>query len=473
MGSRSSGIRIRIRIPRAVSIAVSFAAAGLAAVFTGCIADGEKHAGVDEFPNSVYARVSGFLEEGKKSEEITAPPLGDSLQVGTGFIVAAAKTAGAGPAARKSAAAQAQARFAAAPLAKAAAGCAGLTFTWTDSIGNPPPPKLYTKDTLTACLDAKATDTIPGNETILHGRSVTTYANGRVETVDISDADGDGILNPVAGGGSKATLVITATEKGVTERTVLVTGPGPDGNFSTEADNLIYTLSWARTQGADTLARAGYADADSDGIAVDNGKPSLVDMDLYQAGPSADHPDALWSRARIRMRVSYHVEAKEVHRVRFEMEDETHRVTVAEVLARDGGADFDMRDTVIAHFTTTGAAGSDSLDTLDVRLTMRLGADFDSPSDDSVYAIRVRSAFKSGDESRAEFAFVSSRPIASGAQPEDGNLSMTLAYRDGSALKADGTLKAKALDVIIVDREGKRAHAVWDAEGRGVSYTRL
>lgn len=491
MGSRSSGNRssetraerARPSLAAACSAAVrspalrltvaGLALACLATGLAGCISDGDKRAGVDEFPNSVYARVSGFLEEGRKSEEIATPPLGDSLRTGAGFIVAAAKTAGAGPAARKLAAAQEQARFEAAPLAKAAAGCAGLTFTWTDSVGNLPPPKLYTKDTLTACLDAKATDSIAGNETILRGKSVTVFATGRIETVDISDADGDGILNPVAGGGSKATLVVTATEKGVTERTVLMTGPGPDGNFSTEEDNLIYTLSWSRTRGTDTLALAAYADADGDGIAVDNGKPSVVDMDLYQAGPSDDHPDALWSRASIRMTVRYHVESKEAQRVRFEMEDGAHRVTVAEVLARDGSADFGMRDTVIAHFTTTGTAASDSLDTLDVRLTMRLGADFDSPSDDSVYAIRVRTAYKRGDEAAAGFAFVSLKPIASGAQPEDGSLSMTLAYRDGTELEAEGILQAKALDLVIVDREGKRAHVVWDAAGRGVRYERL
>ncbi len=477
MGSRSSIDRI-LRIfggapsSAAACLTVAFVAA-LAASLTGCINDGDKHAGVDEFPNSVYARVSGFLDEGKKSEEIATPPLGDSLRLGAGFIVGAAKAGVTGPAARKLAAAQEQAWFGGAPLAKAAAGCAGLPFTWTDSVGNLPPPKLYTKDTLTACLDAKATDSIAGNETILHGRSVTTFANGRIETVDISDADGDGILNPVAGGGSKAMLEVTATEKGVTERTVLMTGPGPDGDFSTEADNLTYTLSWTRVRGADTLARASYADADSDGVAVDNGKPSLVDLDLYQVGPTDDHPDALWSRARLRMLVRYHVEAKLASRVRFEMEDGAHRITVAEVLAQGGEPDFDMRDTVIAHFTTRGTAPADSVDSLDVRLTMRLGADFDSPADDTVYAIHAISAFRRGDEVRAEFAFASSKPSPSGAQPEDGTLSMTLDYRDGSALSVEGTLKAKAVDLIIVDREGKKAHVVWDASGRGVSYERI
>jgi hypothetical protein len=104
---------------------------------------------------------------------------------------------------------------------------------------------------------------------------------------------------------------------------------------------------------------------------------------------------------------------------------------------------------------------------------MRLGADFDSPADDSVYAIHATSAFNRGAEARAEFDFASSRPIPSGAQAQDGTVSMTLDYRDGTELKLDGTLKAKALDVIIVDREGLRAHVVWDAEGRGASYERL
>jgi hypothetical protein len=252
-----------------------------------------------------------------------------------------------------------------------------------------------------------------------------------------------------------------------------MTGPGPDGNFSTEEDNLIYALYWARTRGTDTLARAAYADADGDGIAVDNGKPSLVDLDLYQAGPTGDHPDALWSRASLRLVVRYHEESKVPLRVRFEMEDAAHRITVAEVLARGGGADFDMRDTVLAHFVTTGSAAADSLDTLDVRLSMRLGSDFDSPSDDTVYAIIVSSSYKRGDEARAEFDFASSKPIPSGARPEEGVLAMTIAYRDGTVLKVDGALKAKAMDVVIADREGKRAHVVWDAEGRGVSFERL
>lgn len=462
MDARSSGNRLPFRPRRA-----SFAAAILSAqCLLGCILGGEKHAGVDEFPNSIYARVNGFLGESKKSGELDVPALSDSLQTGAGFMVAAAKIAlGKQAAAEGMVAAQA--------LKKAAAGCSGLIGTWTDSLAKPGPLKLYTKDSLQVCLDAKAFDTVKNNETLIHVKSVTAYVSGRVETAEISDADGDGIINPVAGGGSKASLVLTALENGILEKTVLTVGPGPDNDFATEPDNLVYAASWSRTQGADTLSLAAYADADGDGVAIDNGKPSLVDMDLFQKGPSPDHPDALWTRAILRMVVRYHVEAKEVRRVRFEMEDQAHRVSTGEILSRDGKPDFDMGDTVTAHFSTVGTADSDSLDTLDVRLTMKLGPNFSSPFDDTVYAIHAVSTQKSGDERKAEFTFASSKPIPSGAAPEDGALSMAIDYRDGTGLKLDGTLKAKALDVVLVDREGRKAHVTWDAQGRGVLYARL
>jgi hypothetical protein len=445
-------------------------AALLAQCLLGCIVGGEKHAGVDEFPNSVYARVNGFLGESKKSEELGVPDLGDSLHTGVGFIVAAAKLAVAKIAVTQQTAGGTGALPA---LAKTAAGCSGLIGTWTDSLGKPGPLKLYTKDTLQVCLDAKAFDTVKNNETLIHVKSLTAYESGRIETAEISDADGDGIINPAAAAVSKASLIFTGSEKGVSEKTVLTVGPGPDNDYATESDNLVFAAFWAKTQGADTLARAVYADADSDGVAVDNGKASVVDLDLYQKGPSKDHPDALWSRAVLRMVVRYHVDAKEVRRVRFEMEDPAHRLSTGEILGGDGGPDFVMRDTVIAHFSTVGTAASDSLDTLDVRLTMKLGADFDSPADDTVYAIRAVSTQKSGDERRAEFAFISSKPILSGAGAEDGTISMAIEYRDGTSLTLDGTLKAKALDATIFARDGRKAHVTWDAEGRGVLFERL
>ncbi len=447
-----------------------FSALAAVLAFTACMTD-EKSAGVDEFPNSIYARVDGFLDEGKKSEQINpVPGLTDSLLVKPGFIVGAGKIASPKMTA---AGKQAAGSLPLQGLAKASAGAAACTSgTWsvTDTVKSG---LKVTVNTLVICVDAKILDTITGNETVARGKTVTTHIGGRVETADITDADGDGILNPVAGKGAKANMVFSTLEKGVLETTVLVIGPGPDSDFKTENDNLVYSASWSKTLGADTLATATYADADSDGVAVDNGKASLVDLDFYQKGSSKDHPDAVWSRAQMRLVVRYKVEANEVKRVRFEMENKAGRRETGEVLNLQGGRDFDMKDTVQARFLTVGTAAADSLDTMDVHLTLKLGTDFDGKHDDSVYAIDVRATKKLGDEKLALFSFVSEKPIPSGKEPEFGALSMSVEYGDGTTLKVEGEITSETMDVTVTDRTGKRTHIVWDREGRGISLVVL
>jgi hypothetical protein len=435
---------------------------------TGCMVhDDSRTAGVDEFPNSIYARVNGFLDEGKKSESVgEAPAAAEGLFVQSSFNVPAGKVAAGNAAVGKIGAAESAASGPLHRLAKAsAAGCAGGTFTFTQPVTDL---LKKTENTIIVCVDDKFLDTTKGNETVLQAKSVSTYNSGRVETVVITDADGDGIVNAV-GKDSKSNLVFTVEEKGILEKSVLVVGPGPDLDFDTEADNYVYSASWVKTSGPDTLGRASYADADGDGIAVDNGKASVVDVDVYQKGPSADHPDALWSRAQLRMVVRYHVDAKEVRRVRFEMEDTAGRQETGEILDRNGAKDFDMRDTVQAHFLSVGTAPSDSLDTMDVYLTMGLGKDFDSKLDDSVYAIDVRAVKKIGEEKSARFAFKSDGPIPSGKDPEAGALTMEVEYTYGTSLSVEGTISATRMDVTIEDREGKRLHVVWDRHGKGIS----
>lgn len=451
------------------SAGIALAAWAIIAAFalTGCVFD-DKTAGVDEFPNSIYARVDGFLEEGKKSEGIAVVPgVSDSLAAGGGFHVGAGKVA-----ARKLAAGSAEGGSLAG-LAKASAAPACTSGTLSVTLAPVVETTKRTDATVVACTDAKFFDAIKDNETLIRLRSVTTWNSGRIDSAEITDVDGDGILNPVAGRMSKSSIVLVTVEKGVKEKTVMVVGPGPDNDFDTEPDNLVYSGAWAKTKGTDTLGSASYADADGDSVAVDNGKASVVDLVFYNKGPSDDHPDAVWSRAWLRMVVKYHVESKEVRRARFEMEDGAGRLSMSEALGRDGGQDINMRDTVIAHITTVGTAASDSLDTLDLRITMTVGADFDEKADDSIYAIKAVSHLKRGDEKTATFSFVSTKPIPSGKDPEDGTLSMAIDYRDGTAVKVDGTITGKVMDVTVTDREGKRAHIVWDREGRGISYERL
>ncbi len=446
-----------------------FTAIAAATAFFACVQD-DRTAGVDEFPNSIYARVNTFLDEGKKSEAISpVPAQSDSLLGNPGFHVGAGKV-GIGKLSAAEAGAENSALHG---LAKGAAagvdsGCNAGVVTVTDTVKAP---LKVTVNIASVCFDAKALDTIKGNETILHAKSVTTYNTGRVETAEIGDADGDGILNP-KNPSAKANITFTALEKGVLEKTVLVVGPGPDANFDTEKDNLVYSANWIKASGSDTLGYAHYTDADSDGVAIDNGKASVVDLDFYAKGPSKDHPDAVWSRARMRMVVRYQVEAKEVRRVRFDMQDQAGRTETGEVLSADGGADFSMQDRVQAHFLTVGPA-ADTLDSMDVHLTMSLGKDFDAKTDDSIFTIDVRTVKKSGDERVAHFAFDSSKPIPSGQDPQAGSLTMSVAYADGTALEVAGDLSPNGVDVTVKDRAGKRSHVVWDREGRGLTLEKL
>jgi hypothetical protein len=466
-------MRMQSRQPAASAFFALFSLLALSAL-SGCVND-ERTAGVDEFPNSIYARVNDFLDEGKKSETIAAAAsVPDTLLGGSGFHVAAGKVAGAKIAAAAKAGAEAPslqglAKATRAGAAGADSGCTAGVITVTDTVKAP---LKVTVNVASVCFDAKALDSIKGNETIIRGKTTVTFNTGRIETAELSDADGDGILNP-KGTGAKANIVFTALEKGILEKTLLVVGPGPDASFDTEKDNLVYSADWTRTSGPDTLGYAHYADADSDGVAIDNGKASVVDLSFYQEGPSKDHPDAVWSKADLRMVVRYQVEAKEVRRVRFEMENQSGRREVGEILNAQGGADFDMKERVQAHFVTVGADGSDDLDTMEVRLTMSLGTDFDSKADDSVYAIDVRTRKRSGDERIATFSFHSAKAIPSGKDPETGTLSMSVEYENGETLTVEGEISPAVMDVTIKDRAGKRLHVVWDREGRGIRKEEL
>lgn len=461
--------RARGRMP----VPLRLCAAG-ALLLAACLND-DRSAGVDEFPNSIYARVNTFLDESKKSESIAVVPgVSDSLLGAPGFQVAAGKVAIPKIAAGFSSAAEAAVPLRGLAKAGADTGCIAGPITITDTVKAP---LKTTVNILSICFDAKALDSIKGNETVLRGKTVTTFHSGRVETAEITDADGDGILNPKSPA-AMANIAFSAVEKNtlgkdILEKSLLVVGPGPDASFDTEPDNVVYTASWSKTSGADTLGHADYTDADSDGVAIDNGKASVVDLDLYEAGATKDHPEAVWTRANLRLVVRYKVDAKEVRRVRFELETRTGSREIGEILNDTGGAVFDMRDRVNAHFYTIGAGGSDSPDTAHVHLAMTLGTDFDSKEDDSVYAIDVRARKHSGDERLARFSFVSDKPIPSGKEPQEGVLDMSVEYADGTTLTVEGEISPTRMDVTLKDREDKRLHVVWDRQGREISLEKL
>ncbi len=469
--------------PGIISALGLFAALAGISGLAGCFSEPERNAGVDDFPNSIYASVNGFLRENDKAGGLGAPPA-DSL-------IARVKVEG--PALPKAAAGASASLPPAVKFprlaklsARAEAGCAvKITVSGQEKVvGN-----RATQETLVFCADSAWSDTAKDARHLASLKSVTRdLVTGRVETGEFSDADGDGILNSVPGGESKALVRFTVEDGGVIEETRVVIGDGPDDDFDEDGDNPTYELSWSRTIAAggsiivagdalaagDTLASAAIADADSDGVAIDPLSPCMVDVTWFARGPTEDDPDVVWSRFRMRA-MAYDGKVRTSHPLRFSAESETRfggrnsirRLNRIRLLNLEGGEDLADGDTVLARFRAQGTAPSDTLDTLETTLRMQIG-DFGDKRDDSVYAIHVRVAKKLGEERSASFDFLSSRPIPHGHDPAYGSLAMRADYSDGTAIDVEGFITTEFLDVTAELRDGKRVRAIWDRSGKEI-----
>lgn len=322
---------------------------------TGCIhSDDTRTAGVDDFPNSIQARVNDFLADSKKSGEITTGAgAADGIGAQGGFQIGAAKSG-------------------AAKVTATQAVCTlTLKYDTTLILNN-----ATTVNHLTFCLDSTWKNPAVKNKTILEGSVTTTYSDGRIESTLIYDGDGDGILNAITGKNSKANVVFTKSFKGVVEKTTTLIGPGSDNNFDTEADNLIFKLNMSKIDTIlnDTLAYSLYSDADSssDGILIDNSKPSLVDLELYQKGPDKDHADGLWTKLKTRLLVKYKVEPKETRRIHYEVLTKNLHKHIADILNLKSEADIHFSDTLLVRFSEVSPNPNDTLDSTSTLLKMNL-----------------------------------------------------------------------------------------------------
>jgi hypothetical protein len=431
---------------------------GLLTLIVGCFKPDERHVGVDDFPNSIQAQVKGFLNESKKSEDINlVSKARDSILNPQGFHVAAGKNA-----AKKMSAATKSMIGLELLLAPSTPIKCESRFQFDTTKYSP---FKTTVESFTICLDtSKRTDLV------IKVSSISTYPNGRIDRAEITDADGDGILNPMPSGGSKAKMEVSTTDGGIKEQTTVIVGPGPDNDFDTLPDNVTYAVNWLKIKiaGSDTLGSAVYSDADLDGTVLDNAKASLVDLELYEKGPTQDHADALWSKVKMRIVVRYGIESKDAQRVHFEMQSKDGRLTTADLLNLEGGPDFNMRGKLKAQFLVVGTTPADTVDTMRTNLIMTVGSDLDNKSDDSVFALDVYVKKKMGEEKNALFTFASDLPIPSGKDPQSGRVSMHIEYSDASTVDLNGTMKDKSLDVKVKTRDDKQLLIVWDALGRGV-----
>jgi hypothetical protein len=434
----------------------------LALVLLGCATEKEDDvAGVDDFPNSVYARMQGNLNDAGEGSQAPVPTGALSVLQGAPAApqVGGLPKQGLAPGLLK-------ASFESIPdhlLERFATDSTWIFFTVTQS-----DPEKTSYDTLFFKPGTQILDSVSRILGLVATKRTEVYKNGKVTLSMFRDGDGDGaIVTPLLG--AKVSVLFVNQLNDTSESAVLMTDGGPDGNTATEPDNRIYQAEWLRLSGEDTVSRAAYADADSDGVVIDNGAPSLVDLVFFERDPK-DKPEAAERSLNLRVIARYKQEPQEIRRfaaVERLRNGSRHAISMRNV---EGGEDLDLQGKTTVRMSIQETPESDSLESLEVESVIKpesaIGADRDSLFSYSAKAIK-----RLGEEREAYFAFTVGelgKPIAPKTQPRNGRVTFRIDYRDSTWVLADGELKEGALSASITARDGTLYVVDWDANGNMV-----
>jgi hypothetical protein len=450
-------------------IRVLFFLALLAFLF-GCLSqENSGTVGVDDFPNSIYARLQGELDSAGEGNATVVPE--DPLNVIQGSSTTphpAPKQAALKPALFKQSAPM-QALDASTPWDTAfhidsawfsysvTAHQGDTVFTDIQYFANGAP-----KDSLARILDMTA------------GKKIVVFPNGDQSISVFKDGDGDDrVLTPL--GKAKVEVWVANTASGITELAHLVLDGGPDGNTETEADNRIYEAQWIRMQGSDTLAYAIYSDPDSDGILIDNGKTTPVDLEYFERNPK-DKPEVADRLMRLRLWLRFKQEPQEFRRIFAIERGRDGRINTLSITGEsDSGAGPDSATPLARDWEPGGKARvivtvdhtpeSDSIVTSEIVSVIKpesiLGQDRDS-----LYSYSVKTQKRGVEERKASFSLFAPEPVPPGQKPRNGKVTLDLEYTDSTSVHVDGKFNQGGLIADMVARDGKLFHAEWDDKGQ-------
>lgn len=308
-------------------------------------------------------------------------------------------------------------------------------------------------DTVVARWDEQARDDLTDNENVIRYKHVVTNALGRTEILEISDADGDGIVTPAAGADNQARFVFTVVQQGVAEKADLVIGAGPDGDFDGEADNTVHRAEWTRTRGGKEIARGEFLDADGDGLVGDNARTCVTLVKWFEIDP-ADRPLVKKQTAEARLRVFANKAGDEPVSFAFTEELKTGRVNSLSIRNRHGESEIIKGDTLWVTLATAKAADDDTLRHADLVFVMNPGEDLKSESDDVCYAIHVKTGKKRGFERSAEFHFIAGEPVPHGQDPESGTFEGRATYANGKSASLEGSFSPEGFKAEFTGPEG-------------------
>jgi hypothetical protein len=282
---------------------------------------------------------------------------------------------------------------------------------------------------------------------------VVANALGKTEILEITDADGDGMVTPAAGAAGRARFVFTTSHLGVTEKADLVIGSGPDGDFDGEADNTVHQAEWTRTKGGKEIARGEFLDADGDGLVGDNAKICVTLVRWFELDP-AGKPLVKKQTAEAKIRVFANKAGDEPVSFAFTEELETGRVNSLSIRNRHGESEILKGDTLWVTLATAKTAADDTLRHAEIVFVMNPGEDLKSESDDVCYAIHVKTEKKLGFERSAEFHFVAGEPVPHGQDPGSGTFEGKATYANGKTAALKGSFTPEGFKAEFTGPEG-------------------
>jgi hypothetical protein len=320
------------------------------------------------------------------------------------------------------------------------------------------------EDTALVKWDAEAKDTVKDNEHIMSFKRVNRgIGDFRIESTEMSDADGDGLLNEVKGGDNRVEIVFTVQENGTTEKTELKAGAGADDDFDAEEDNIVYAAKWTRTKGGVVIGSGAFLDADGDGIVADNSQDCVVLAQYWELEPKL-RPWIEKVEFKAKLKVLAHKAGDEPMSFSYVETTKNGRTNSATLRNRAGGDEIVKGDTLYVRLETTKTAADDTLAHALIVFAMNPGQDLKSDADDSCYSIHVESDKRFGLERHAEFDFVSANPIPHGQAPAAGTFSGKAEYANGATVTLKGSFSPTGFSAEYKGPDGS-AKVEWSLTG--------
>ncbi|MDB5047069.1 MAG: hypothetical protein JWO30_140 [Fibrobacteres bacterium] len=334
-------------------------------------------------------------------------------------------------------------------------------------------------DTLTYRWDDKANDNIIGNELLLESKGADLWkATERRQAYRYLNTDS-------AGGFDRAIFFerTPAILPAGFKVKVLVTTPGPDGDFglagnaAAAGDNRPAYYAYARTRTnaggpADTVESFDITDVDGDGTLWGAGDSGVVDFRQQVPNPVL-RPSVVMIVQK--MRAVLFKQEQKTYPISFkETRDENDgKKVVFSVKGTRDGADstFAAGDTVVVGVNVFYPADSRLVEK-HTRYKVVLSGEPKKYSDNKLIKYTLEATWMKDSLVTTKLVFTPDNPVPSKELSITGDLELSASFANGHAGEAAGRFENKLIDVILTDKAPDgilhRFHVKWDAAGNVV-----